>query len=232
MPNEYKTLSLNGLWHNNPALVQLLGLCPLLGVSNSTVNAMGLALATLFVITASNTLVSALRHKVPTSVRLPIFVMVIATLTICTELLMQAFAYELYLILGIFIPLIVTNCVILGRAEAYASRNPVSLAFWDGLMNGIGFGLILILIGALREMLGAGTLFADMNLLFGDSITWSGWVLPDSLPRMIFFALPPGAFVLTGLLIALKKSIDLRRTRQTTPVKSGHKRVRTTGTIS
>ena len=143
----YREIVVNSLWKNNPGLVQLLGLCPLLGVSNSVVNALGMGLATALVLACSNAAVSLIRNAVTDAVRLPVFVMIIAALTTCTELLMQAFTYELYQILGIFIPLITTNCIILGRAEAFAAKNKVSHAAFDGLMMGIGFGLVMVEIG-------------------------------------------------------------------------------------
>ena len=143
---EFNTLTKNGLWNNNPALVQLLGLCPLLAVTGTVVNALGLGLATMMVLLCSNTAVSMIRNFVPDAVRLPAFVMIIASLVTCAELLMQAFTYELYEILGIFIPLIVTNCAILGRADAYACKNPILPAATDGLMMGVGFTAVLILL--------------------------------------------------------------------------------------
>src|SRR5690554_454131 len=161
------SISLDGLWNNNPALVQLLGLCPLLAVSGSVVNAMGLGLATLLVLIGSNTAVSLLRSYVPAAVRLPAFVLIIASFVTVTELVMQAYTYELYEVLGIFIPLIVTNCIVLGRADAFAAKNSVIPAIFDGLMMGLGFGLVLVLLGAMREVLGQGVLFANMDLLFG-----------------------------------------------------------------
>ena len=153
----------NGLWHNNPALVQLLGLCPLLAVTNSVVNALGLGLVTTLVLASSNTLVSLARYQIHADVRLPTFVMIIATLVTVAELLMQAFTYELYQILGIFVPLIVTNCAILGRAEAFACKQPIGTALVDGIAMGIGFTLVLLVLGAMRELLGQGTLLADMG---------------------------------------------------------------------
>jgi len=163
----YRDLSINGLWKNNPALVQLLGLCPLLAVTGTVVNSLGLALATLLVLICSNTAVSIIRNIVSDAVRLPAFVMIIASAVTCIELLMQAFTYELYQILGIFLPLITTNCVILGRADGYASKNPVAPALFDGVMMGLGFGVVLIVLGGLRELAGTGALFANMDLLFG-----------------------------------------------------------------
>ena len=232
-----RDITLNGLWKNNPALVQLLGLCPLLGVSNSTVNALGLALASAVVLICSNTAVSLVRGVVNTAVRLPAFVMIIAALTTCIELLMQAFTYELYQILGIFIPLIVTNCVILGRADAFASKNPLLPSLVDGFMMGLGFTLVLIVLGGLRELVGHGTLFAGMDLLLGPTAAdWKLVVFPN-YKDVLFVILPPGAFVFMGLLIALKNLIDAKvkeraAAREAKPAAAGSKRVRVTGTIS
>ena len=171
----YYQLTVNGLWKNNPALVQLLGLCPLLAVTASTVNALGLAAATLFVLVVSNASVSVIRGVVSDTVRLPVFVMIIAAAVTATELLMQAYSYELYQILGIFLPLITTNCIILGRADAFARKNPLPAAIYDGFIMGVGFGAVLVLLGIIRELLGTGALFADMQLLFGAGA--KGWRL-------------------------------------------------------
>ena len=235
MDNSAARIALNGLWKNNPALVQLLGLCPLLGVSSSVVNALGLGLATMLVVTGSNIAVSLIRRQVNDAIRLPVFVMIIAAFTTCIELLMQAYTYELYRILGIFIPLIVTNCVILGRADGFASRNPVLPSAFDGLMMGCGFAVILLLLGALREVVGQGTLFASMDLLFGPVASdWTITVIPN-YKQFLFAILPPGAFVFMGFLIALKNSIDRRleeRRRGLTPeVPKESRRVRVTGDI-
>ncbi|HEY7776721.1 MAG TPA: electron transport complex subunit E [Kineobactrum sp.] len=232
----YSELTLNGLWKNNPAIVQLLGLCPLLAVTGSVVNALGLAVATTLVLVCSNTAVSIIRNVVSDAVRLPVFVMIIASAVTCTELLMQAFAYELYLILGIFLPLITTNCVILGRADAFASKHAIGPALYDGLIMGLGFGVVLILLGALRELLGTGALFADMNLLFGPAAASWKWVLIADYQPFLLAILPPGAFIFTGLLIAGKNLVDRQIKRRkdalkVAPVK-GARRVRVTGTIS
>jgi len=233
---DFNKLIKNGLWDNNPALVQLLGLCPLLAVTGTVVNALGLGLATTLVLLSSNIAVSLIRNYVPDAVRLPTFVMIIAALVTCAELLMQAFTYELYEILGIFIPLIVTNCAILGRADAFACKNPILPAATDGLMMGVGFTLVLILLGAMREVIGQGTLFTGMNLIFGEMAL--GWEIQifSNYPNFLFAILPPGAFVGMGLIIAGKNIVDQRienakkkLATQTTP-KS--KRVRVTGTIS
>ncbi len=231
--SQWTQLAREGLWTNNPALVQLLGLCPLLAVSATVVNALGLALATLLVLVGANTTISLIRHQVPSAVRLPAFVMVIAAFVTCAELLMAAFAYSLYQILGIFIPLIVTNCAILGRADAFASRQPVLPAAIDGLMMGLGFGAVLVLMGAIRELVGQGTLFSDMALLFGPvAAHWQITLVADY--QFLFFTLPPGAFFVAGLLIALKNVLDQRRAARAQPVNvapRAERRVRVTGTI-
>lgn len=234
--NEVQTLIKNGLWHNNPALVQLLGLCPLLAVTGSVVNAMGLGLATTLVLMSSNMAISMIRNFVPEAVRLPAFVMIIASLVTCAELLMQAFTYELYEILGIFIPLIVTNCIILGRAEAYAAKNPIALSALDGLMMGLGGTLVLIVLGGIREAIGQGTLFSGMELLFGPAAASWQIVLVENYSQFLFAILPPGAFVAMGLLIALKNVIDARiaaaQVIEVQKVEAGSKRVRVTGKIA
>lgn len=232
----YKALSRNGLWQNNPALVQLLGLCPLLAISTSVVNAIGLGLATTVVLVLSNTAVSLLRNHIPDSVRLPAFVMIIATAVTCIELLMQAFAYELFLVLGIFLPLITTNCVILGRADSFAAHNPLGAAVCDGLFMGLGFAAVLVLLGGLRELIGTGALFAHMDLLFGAGAAHWEVVLFGDYQPLLLAILPPGAFIFTGLLIALKNLIDDRirkreAARKGPPVK-GAKRVRLTDTAA
>ena len=224
----------DGLWTNNPALVQVLGLCPLLAVTSTVVNAIGLGLATLMVLMGSNLAVSLIRNFVSESVRLPAFV-IIASFVTCAELLMQAYTYELYQILGIFIPLIVTNCAILGRADAFASKNPPLPALLDGVMMGIGFLVVLIALGAMRELVGQGTLFTDMDLLLGPMAADWGIRPLEQYPDVLFMVLPPGAFVGLGLLIALKNGIDnhlkARRTAAE-PIVAGSKRVRVTGHVS
>ncbi|MCC5903890.1 MAG: electron transport complex subunit E [Halomonas sp.] len=231
--SQWRQLTHEGLWSNNPALVQLLGLCPLLAVSGSVVNALGLAVATLLVMVGASTTISLLRHQVPSAVRLPAFVMIIAAFVTCAELLMAAYAYPLYQVLGIFIPLIVTNCAILGRADAFASRQPVLPAAIDGFMMGLGFGIVLIVLGAIRELLGQGTLFSGMALLFGPTAASWQLTLIDNY-QFLFFVLPPGAFFVAGLLIALKNALDQHRATRARPAKVAphtERRVRVTGTI-
>ncbi len=231
----YADITRNGLWDNNPALVQLLGLCPLLGVSNSVVNSIGLGLATIFVLVASNTFVSIIKNVTPTAIRLPTFVMIIAAAVTCIELLMQAYTYELYEILGIFLPLITTNCLILGRADGFACKNTVSASIYDGLMMGIGFALALYLLGAMRELIGTGALFANMDLLFGPAaVDWKITFSAD-YPQFLLAILPPGAFILTGLIIAGKNFIDYqikqRQDARSEGVEKVSRRVRVTGKI-
>lgn len=234
---DYKEITQKGLWGNNAALVQLLGLCPLLAVSSTVVNALGLGLATLIVLVISNSVVSLIRRQVSDAVRLPAFVMIIASAVTCTELLMKAFTYELYLILGIFIPLIVTNCAVLGRADAFASKNKLLPSLVDGFMMGMGFMLVLIAVGAVRELLGTGHLFADMHLIFGESArSWQLNVFGESFPNVIFALLPPGAFIVVGFLIAGKNLIDAKLKARADALKAqtvkGSKRVRTTGSVA
>ena len=171
-PETRKTLA-NGLWHNNPALVQILGLCPLLATSTDTINALGLGMATIFVLTLSNTLVAAPRRWLRPEIRIPVFVLLIAGAVTVVEILIQALAYPLYQSLGIYLALIVTNCVIIARAEAYAAKNAVLPAAIDGAAMGTGFALVLIALGAMREILANGTLLAGADRIFGHGINWT-----------------------------------------------------------
>ncbi len=208
MMNEHKTLIKNGMWANNPALVQLLGLCPLLAVSSTVTNALGLGIATLLVLVGSNVCVSLVRNHVPKEVRIPVFVMIIASLVTCVQLLMNAYAYGLYLSLGIFIPLIVTNCIIIGRAEAFASKNEVLPAAQDGFWMGLGMTSVLVVLGAMREVIGNGTLFDGADLLLGDWASVLRIQIFEFDNSFLLALLPPGAFIGVGFLIALKNIID------------------------
>ncbi|MBY6063303.1 electron transport complex subunit E [Pseudidiomarina sediminum] len=216
----YRDITWQGLWENNPALVQLLGLCPLLAVTATVTNALGLGLATLLVLVGSNITVSLVRDFVPKEIRIPVFVMVIATYVTVIQLLMNAYVYGLYQSLGIFIPLIVTNCAIIGRAEAFASKNPWQRAAFDGLMMGLGFTLVLLVLGAIREIIGNGTLFDGANLLLGE---WAAALRIELFSvdyPLLLAILPPGAFIAMGFIIALKNIIDQRRAeRASKPVK-------------
>ncbi|MCK5666225.1 MAG: electron transport complex subunit E [Thiotrichaceae bacterium] len=210
MNKSYSKILNNGLWHNNQALVALLGLCPLLAVSNTVINSLGLGIATTLTLVLSNGLISSLRHFILPEIRLPLFVLMIAGIVTAIELVMNAWFYELYKVLGIFIPLIVTNCAIIGRAQVFASKNRVMPSLLDGLAMGLGFSFALILLGAFREILGAGTLFAQAELLFGESaINWQINGL-DDYSGMLLALLPPGAFIALGLLIAVKNALDIK----------------------
>jgi len=208
MANRYSGISSDGLWHNNIGFVQLLGLCPLLAVSSTVVNALGLGLATMFVLVASNLSVSLIRNLVRQEIRIPAFMLIIASFVTAIDLAMNAWLYDLHKVLGIFIPLIVTNCAILGRAEAFASRTSVDRAVLDGMMMGLGFTLVLLLLGGMREVIGQGTLLANAHLMFGSMA--EGWTITliDDYRGFLLAILPPGAFLGLGLLIAVKNIID------------------------
>ncbi|MGB5624764.1 MAG: electron transport complex subunit E [Woeseiaceae bacterium] len=197
-----------GLWYENPGLVQLLGLCPVLAVTSSFVNGLGLGIATLVVLVASNGLVSTTRRWIRAEIRIPIYVLIIASLVTCIELIFKAWFPALDRSLGIFIPLIVTNCAIVARAEVFAARNPVGASLVDGFVMGSGFAILLMAVGAFRELLGQGSLFARMDMLLGGEpmrglvFTDGGWLLA---------ILPPGAFFSLALAIAAKNALDRRR---------------------
>lgn len=207
----WKELLQQGLWKNNAALVQLLGLCPLLAVSNSVTNALGLGLATMLVLICSNTIVSLFRRHIPTEIRIPIYVMIIATTVTIVQLLMNAYTYSLYQSLGIFIPLIVTNCIVIGRAEAFASKNPLSHSIFDGFAMGLGMCLSLVALGAVREILGNGTLFDGIEHLLGDWAKGLRIELFHLDSHFLLAILPPGAFIGLALLLAMKNFIDQRK---------------------
>jgi electron transport complex protein RnfE len=208
--NDYIKIAKNGLWNNNQALVALLGLCPLLAVTNNVVNSIALGLATTFVLIASNTTISIFRHHISKEVRIPIFVLLIASFVTVVELTMQSYFYDLYLILGIFVPLIVTNCAILGRAEAFASKNTWGKSALDGLMMGIGFSVVLIILGAMRELIGSGTLFEQSSLLLGSLGDTLSITVFEDYQGTLLAILPPGAFIGLGLIVAVKNLIDLK----------------------
>ncbi len=207
----WRELLTQGLWRNNPTVVQLLGLCPLLAVSNTATNALGLGLATLLVLTCTNTMISLFRKQIPHEIRIPIYVMIIATTVTAVQLLMNAYTYSLYQSLGIFIPLIVTNCIVIGRAEAFASKNRVAHAAFDGFAMGLGMTLSLFTLGALREILGNGTLFDGIHLLLGD---WAKSLRIEFFhndSNLLLAILPPGAFIGLGIILAVKNLLDHRK---------------------
>jgi electron transport complex protein RnfE len=204
----YTEIAWNGFWKQNSILAQLLGLCPLLAVSTNLVNAVSLGLATILVMMLSNFAISALRALIPFEIRIPVFILIIAALVTVVDLAFNAFLHDLYLVLGIFIPLIVTNCIVLARVEAFAAKNGMRAATMDGLMMGVGFVWVIALLGAVREFVGQGTLFSGIEMIFP---TLSGiQILPDSYPGFLIAMLPPGAFFVLGLLIAGRNWLDAR----------------------
>ncbi len=200
----------NGLWDNNPGLVQLLGLCPLLAVTNTFVNGLGLGIATLFVVSCSNLLVSLTRSFIRDEIRIPMYVLIIASLVTCIELLFKAWFPSLDRSLGIFIPLIVTNCAIVARAEAFASRNPAGVSLVDGIAMGLGFAALLCVLGAFRELVGQGSIMARLDMLVGGDAL-PGFVITDG--GFLLAVLPPGAFFALALAVAGKNYWDHRRRR-------------------
>ncbi|MDH4274748.1 MAG: electron transport complex subunit E [Gammaproteobacteria bacterium] len=204
-----------GLWHNNTGLVQLLGLCPLLAVSTNVVNGLGLGLATMLVLTATNFAISTIRDFARSELRIPVFVLVIAALVTAVQLLINAYFHDLYNVLGIFIPLIVTNCAVIGRAEAFASKHDPLRAAIDGFAIGLGFAIVLMVLGGIRELLGQGTLFSDAHLMLGES--WRAIELQfwEGGEGVLLAILPPGAFFALGGLIACKNLIDAHRKKHT-----------------
>jgi electron transport complex protein RnfE len=209
-PTYHKILA-DGLWLNNPGTVQLLGLCPLLAVTTTVTNGLGLGLATTLTLITSNVIVSLIRKLVRPEVRIPVFVLVIASVVTVIELAMNAWLHELHKILGIFIPLIVTNCSIIGRAESFASRHSVDRSLLDGLAMGIGFTLVLVALGGLRELVGQGTLLAQAHLMFGEIGRQLTLTVIADYRGFLLAILPPGAFMGLGFLIAGMNVINARR---------------------
>lgn len=211
--SQFKDISINGLWKQNPGVVQLLGLCPTLAVTTSAVNGISLGFATALVMAFSNGAVSPVRKFVPAEIRVPVFILVIAALVTMIDLTIHGFAQPLHKVLGIFIPLIVVNCIVLARVESFAAKNTPAPSIWDGFMMGIGLTMVLAILGGVREMVGKGTLFSGIDLALGpDFAPYIIHVLPD-YHGFLLAILPPGAFIGLGCLIALRNWADLRKTQ-------------------
>ncbi len=210
MNNHYLRIAKDGLWDNNIVFAQALALCPLLAVTGTASNGLGMGLASTLVLMLSGGLISLSRTLISPQVRIPIFVLIIAVLVSLVDMFINAWLHDLHKVLGLFIPLIVTNCAILGRAEAFASRNPVLPALFDGLMIGLGFTLALVVLGAAREVLGSGTLFANAALLLGSWATLLEVTLVSDYAGFLLIVLPPGGFLVLGFLLAGKRVLDKR----------------------
>lgn len=206
----FREMSFNGLWKQNPGLVQLLGLCPILAVSTTMVNAVSLGLATVLVMAVSNLAIASLRNFIPYEIRIPVFILVIAALVTVVDLSINAYLHELYLVLGIFIPLIATNCIVLARVEAYAAKNDIVSSTVDGILMGLGLVWVLALLGGMRELIGAGTLFAGIDMLIPALSHIE--VFGHDYSGFLIMILPPGAFFTLGCLIALFNFINARIT--------------------
>lgn len=206
----YKKIAMDGLWHNNVVLTQNLALCPLLAVTGTATNGLGMGLATMAVMVASNGLVSVSRQLIPAEIRIPIFVLLIAALVTLVDIFLNAWMHELHKVLGLFIPLIVTNCVILGRAEAFASRQPVFPSMWDGLMMGLGFTLAMVVLGAARELASTGLLFANASVLLGEGFRFMELTIIPGYKGFLLMALPPGGFIMLGFMVAAKRLLERR----------------------
>jgi electron transport complex protein RnfE len=206
--SQVRTIVQNGLWNQNAVLGQMLGLCSLLAVSTTAVNAISLGIATVLVMALSNLIVAALRSFIPYEVRIPIFILIIAALVTVVDMAMNAWLHDLYLVLGIFIPLIVVNCIVLARVEAFAAKNPVGLSAFDGVMMGIGFVWVIGLLGAIREFIGQGTLFSGIEMIIPGATAWQ--ILPEDYPGFLLAILPPGAFFVLGLMVAGRNWLDHR----------------------
>lgn len=212
--HEFKDIFFNGVWKQNTGLVQLLGLCPILAISSSVVNAVSLGLATALVMTLSGAAIAPIRNLVPNEARIPVFILIIAVLVTVVQFSINAWMYKLYVVLGIFIPLIVTNCIVLARIEAFASKNPALQSALDGLAMGLGLTVVLAMLGGIREIFGHGTLLSGIDMVFGEAAkSWMITVVPN-YHGFLFAILPPGAFITLGMLIAGKNWLNLRAERK------------------
>jgi electron transport complex protein RnfE len=216
----YREIIENGLWKQNPGVVQLLGLCPTLAVTSSIVNGASLGLATAVVMAASNGSVAPIRRWVPDEIRIPVFILIIAALVTIIDLAMNAYVHSLHKVLGIFIPLIVTNCIVLARVEAFAAKNPVTPSIFDGFFMGLGLALVLTLLGGMRELVGKGTLFSGLDLALGSAAKQFVITVVPDYHGFLLAVLPPGAFIGLGMLIACRNWMESRKpaSERTPPV--------------
>lgn len=210
MTTDYPLIVRNGLWDNNVVLAQMLALCPTLAVTGSATNGLGMGLATTVVLTASNVIIASLRHLISPQVRIPVYIVLIATLVTLVDMSLNAWLHDLYKVLGLFIALIVVNCAILGRAEAFAAKNTVVASAADGLMMGLGFTAALVVIGAVREIIGSGTLFAQASLLLGQGMAFLELTVIPHYRGFLLAILPPGGFLALGFILAGKRILDSR----------------------
>jgi len=208
MKMDYRENAREGIWTNNIVFGQMLALCPLLAVTGTATNGFGMGLATITVLVLSGAMVSLFRKIITPEVRIPEFVLIIASVVTLVDMTMNAWMHELYKVLGLFIPLIVTNCAILGRAESFASKNSVAASIFDGLMMGLGFTMVLVILGAAREILSAGTLFANASLLLGSGFSFLEITLIPNYRGFLLFALPSGGFIALGFILAGKRMLD------------------------
>ncbi|MBU1425427.1 MAG: electron transport complex subunit E [Gammaproteobacteria bacterium] len=218
MNEKYARITRDGLWNNNVVFAQMLALCPTLAVTSTATNGLGMGLASTAVLLLSNIIVSSVRHLISPEVRIPVYIVLIATLVTLVDMSLNAWAHELYKVLGLFIALIVVNCAILGRAEAFASKNTVFDAALDGLMMGAGFTLSLVVIGGVREILGSGTLFANAHLLLGPAFAFLETTIVPQYKGFLLMILPPGGFMAVGFLLAAKRVLDRRNAARAEPV--------------
>ena len=224
--NPYKEIARNGIWKQNTGLVQLLGLCPLLAVSTSFVNGVSLGLATILVMALASGVVASVRGFIPHEIRIPVFILIIASLVTMVDLAMNAWLHGLYLVLGIFIPLIVVNCIVLARVEAFAAKNTPLAAAWDGAMMGVGLVLVIAVLGGTRELIGTGMLFSGIELVIPGARALQ--LLPESYPGFLVAILPPGAFIVLGLMIAARNWLDARAAQRARRVAPARATARTT----
>jgi Na+-translocating ferredoxin:NAD+ oxidoreductase subunit E len=210
MATTYRQIVRDGLWENNGVFCMLLGMCPTMAMTTSATNGLGMGMATAVVMAASSLLVALFRNRITQEVRIPVYILIVAAMVTLVDLTMNAWMHELYKVLGLFIPLIVSNCLPLARLEAFAAKEPVLPSLLDGLFMGLGFTLALTAIGAVREIIGSGTLFADASLLLGPTFKFMELRLLPADANVLMMILPPGGFLVAGLMVVGKRMLDVR----------------------